>query len=142
MKRSAAEEVDLLRGLYAPPASPASPAETAAPEVFEYPHCGRNFPRAEVRLGQHTDGRWMWATSYLTANGGSSYALLPKWGNFAATHEEALQEAVDELRDRLTKHARLCERWHHATDVPQAHALLGWLGAPQPAQADLFGAVA
>lgn len=122
MKRPAAEEIDLLRGLYAPPAAP---AETAAPEVLEYPHRGYNFPRAEIRLGQHDDGRWMWATSFHTALHGVSYALLPKWGNFASTRDEALQGAVDELRKRFK-------------GKDDCAALGRWLDTIRTAQNDLF----
>lgn len=86
-------------------------------------------PNATITLGQHDDGRWMWATDYSTTNHGAGYACLPKWGNFAATRDEALQCAVDELR----------KRWRNKADCA---ALQRWLDTLQPQQADLYGRTA
>lgn len=60
---------------------------------------------AEVKVVPH-EGRWMWAASLNSQNGSASgYAPLPKWGKFAATPGEALQQGlveVREFRERVT----------------------------------------
>jgi len=52
-----------------------------------------------MRQAQHDDGRWMWATG--TCGGG--YKVGPKWGNFAATQQEATRYAAAELLDAAQK---------------------------------------
>lgn len=63
------------------------------------------------------DGRWMWATAFsIDGQGGSGYRVGPKWGKFAASMEDAIYWAVQELQSGISKHARSrhrdeIERW-------------------------------
>lgn len=100
------------------------------PVVFPMPGKSMSHRMTYLTLCQHDDGRWMWAVSYWCDQGGSSYAPLPKWGNYAETQDEALTEAIAELRERLTR------------DSADARAIHAWLDTLTPAQADLFGVAA
>lgn len=60
-------------------------------------------PRAEVRIAQADDGRWMWGVSYASTTGGFGYAPLPKWNNWAPTREDALRRGAMELREKLVR---------------------------------------
>ncbi len=63
------------------------------------------------------DGRWMWATAFsIDGQGGNGYRVGPKWGKFAATMEDAIYWAVQELQAAIAKYARSkhrdeIERW-------------------------------
>lgn len=59
------------------------------------------FSNARIQLAQHTDGLWMWSTSTYFMNGGRTYRVGPKWGNFADTRDEALHAACNEIRDGI-----------------------------------------
>ena len=57
---------------------------------------------ARIELHRHcATGLWMWSTSFNTAMGGRSYRVGEKWGNFAATRDDALFYAITEMRERL-----------------------------------------
>jgi len=53
-----------------------------------------------IELARHTDGRYMWGTSFHTPTGGSGYRVGPKWGKFAHSAIEALQHARIEIAER------------------------------------------
>ena len=63
------------------------------------------------------DGRWMWATAFsIDGQGGNGYRVGPKWGKFAASMEDAIYWAVQELQSAIAKYARSkhrdeIERW-------------------------------
>ena len=67
--------------------------EISSPEIAANRHT-----RARVQLCQHTNGLWMWSSSIYYVNGGRSYRVGPKWGNFADTKDEAIHAACDEIR--------------------------------------------
>ena len=73
------------------------------PEVIAMPR-QKNTDRASIELGQHTDGRWMWATSCCEDYKYRGYCCGAKWGNFAPTRDAALRCAVEEIL-AITKHA-------------------------------------
>lgn len=56
----------------------------------------KNGCQAEIGLGQHTDGRWMWAVSWWDGISGQAYGVNAKWGHFADTRNVAIDLAVDE----------------------------------------------
>ena len=60
-------------------------------------------PRAEISAVQHDDGRWMWAFSFVTHNGGQGFAPLPKWGHFAESETGALNAAAQALLYELSR---------------------------------------
>lgn len=67
-------------------------------EYLHLPRKGNVNPLAEIELHRHSDGQWMWSASYgLLSGSGSSYKVGPKWGRFAATRDDALSAAIDEL---------------------------------------------
>ena len=63
------------------------------------------------------DGRWMWATAFsIDGQGGNGYRVGPKWGKFAASMEDAIYWAVQELQSAVAKYGRSkhrdeIERW-------------------------------
>lgn len=70
-----------------------------------------------IQLHQHTDGMWMWGTSFQLKNcTGGGYQVGPKWGRFAQTREDALYHAAQELRDRIAHEP-----------APLCRAILAWL---------------
>lgn len=89
-------------------------------------------PKAEVRLAQSDDGRWMWAVSFSSSSWGFGYAPLPKWGKFADTRAAALAAGVAELL------AELCKTQHDKKPT----AVIAWLESlhvsAEPAQMELF----
>ncbi len=88
-------------------------------------------PQAHIEVVQHDDGRWMWAISFYTADGGEGYAALPKWARFAPTEGAARAAGIAELRERLARRT-----W---AGKPQALALMAWLDAlDAPVQGALF----
>lgn len=90
------------------------------PEVMRFD--GGTCLFAKVELGQHTDGRWMWAMSFFTAKHGAGYACGPKWGNFAEDRITALDSAIAELRERAGP-----------------GEIADWAESLNPRQASLFG---
>lgn len=105
--------------------------------VLQYPgpnpsrRGGVFFPHAQIRVERHTDGRFMWAHSFSTSQGGEGYAPLPKWGNFASTEREAIEAAVAELLERLDQRS-----WR---DNAQARDLRTWAEEVRaPVQGGLF----
>jgi hypothetical protein len=53
---------------------------------------------ARIELHPHRE-KWMWGISYrIAGREPQGYPVGAKWGRFAPTVEDALQEAVDELR--------------------------------------------
>jgi hypothetical protein len=73
---------------------------------------------AEIELHREPEG-WMWSTSWGTGGAGSSYKVGRKWGHFAATREDALHYAIEELRGRLDAR-RSC------IDPATISAILSW----------------
>lgn len=63
------------------------------------------------------EGRWMWATAFsINGQGGNGYRVGPKWGKFAASFEDSIYWAVQELRESIAKYSRSnevveIERW-------------------------------
>lgn len=51
----------------------------------------------EIELAQHADGRWMWSVSWQIGTSGSGYRIGPKWGRFAPSRAEAIEEAQAEF---------------------------------------------
>lgn len=43
------------------------------------------------------DGRWMWSVSWQIGTSGSGYRIGPKWGRFAPSRAEAIEEAQAEF---------------------------------------------
>lgn len=90
-------------------------AERAEPEAFSLElmrlHKWQNGREEDVALvGIQVvphEGRWMWSAELCASNGsGCHYAASPKWGRFSATAQEALQNAIGEVREfapRATK---------------------------------------
>jgi hypothetical protein len=70
-------------------------------EVLRLPHPRLAWDRARIELHRHTDGLWMWGTSWHADMAGCSYKVGPKWGNFAETRDDALHFAVDEVLSRM-----------------------------------------
>lgn len=54
----------------------------------------------EIELAQLADGRWMWSVSWQIGTSGSAYRVGPKWGRFAPTRAEAIEEAQAEFEAR------------------------------------------
>lgn len=74
-----------------------------------------NLDLARIELHPH-EGKWMWATGFAVELGGSGYHVGPKWGQFAATHDDALYWAIQEIREGIAKYERsrstvAIERW-------------------------------
>lgn len=83
-----------------------------APTVLKFGRWGRGFPIVTVEVGQHEDGRWMWATDIYTGTYGYGYKLNPKWHNFAATRREALDKAKHEVACRMShKDRKATAKW-------------------------------
>lgn len=59
---------------------------------------GDGTDRARIEIHPH-EGRWMWATAFsLDGYGSSAYQVGPGWGKFAASMEDAIFWAVQELQ--------------------------------------------
>ncbi|MCR5943971.1 hypothetical protein FG152_24680 [Ochrobactrum sp. XJ1] len=65
------------------------------------PHKRMAWHQAEIELHPHTDGSWMWSTSYQTSNRGSGYKVGAKWGKFAQSKEDAFFYACKEMQEQL-----------------------------------------
>lgn len=84
------------------PVDPNGPVIRESAEIAEVlEHCGRDRSHYRIELHPHTDGLWMWATSYQISFQGGGYRVGPKWGKFAEDRAGALYHACEELRDRL-----------------------------------------
>lgn len=83
---------------------------------------------AAIELGQHADGRWMWALSWQEGHSGSGYCLGEKWGNFAETRQSALDAAVAEGLQQTSRAYSECRN------------VRAWLEAMSQKQGDLFSA--
>ncbi len=70
--------------------------------AFRLPHPRYAWDRAEIEIHQHTDGLWMWSSSWCDGGQGSCYRVGPKWGKFAETRDDALFYACRELEQRLS----------------------------------------
>ena len=77
---------------------------------------------AVIEVGQHDDGRWMWATKLQTTTAGHGYACGAKWKHFAATRSEAISSAIDEIASMSYITPRIRD----------------WLKSLQPPQGSLF----
>lgn len=91
-------------------------------------------PHAEIRIVRHTDGRWMWAHSFTTYQGGEGSHPLPKWNRFASSESAAISAGIAEIIKRMDARC-----W----TGPQIEALREWAESLRaPVQADLFGMAA
>ena len=75
-----------------------------SPEILSMPTT-RN-ASAEIELGQHTDGRWMWAISWREGFTASGFCCGAKWGRFAGTRQAALNGAIEEMKAATKAEAR------------------------------------
>lgn len=98
------------------------------PEIISLPISRRADARIEV--AQHTDGQWMWSTSWHEGFSGQGYAVGAKWGNFAPSRAVAITKAVAEIM-KQTESA--------ASDCSEVRA---WAARVCPVQGDLFGEAA
>ena len=69
--------------------------------VYRLRHPRLAWDRARIELHQHTDGLWMWSTSFCCDNSGGGYRVGAKWGKFAQTRDDALFYAASEIEARL-----------------------------------------
>ncbi|WOE76757.1 hypothetical protein [Alterisphingorhabdus coralli] len=72
-----------------------------ADETFTLEHPRMAWDSARIQLHQHDDNHWLWSTSFNTGLRGSSYYVGAKWGRFAASKNDALYYAIEELRERV-----------------------------------------
>jgi len=122
MKRADPRQFDFFAAI-APTRAPAAPrridpdGEVVRGDIMEtliLPHPRMAWDYARIELHPHTDGRWMWSTSWSDEQGGGSYRVGPKWGNFAQTRDDALFYACAEMRDRMRaggKVGQMILRW-------------------------------
>ena len=96
------------------------------PEILQM-RMTKKLAAAEIELGEHTDGRWMWAFSWQEGFSARGFACAAKWGRFAPTREHALDAAILEMRRDLEK---------RKDAKPEVSAWLETLS--RPAQADMF----
>lgn len=94
------QQLDLFAALRSPairlPCDPHGPViQGECDESLVLPHPRLAWPLAQIDLHRHTDGLWMWGIS----KAGGGYRVGPKWGRFAATRDDALHWAVQELLD-------------------------------------------
>jgi len=91
-------------------------------------------PRAEVRVAQASDGRWMWGISFTCNTGGMGYAPLEKWGKFATSRDEALNAGAQEMLGELLT------GWQDSKK--QTTTIVAWLQSllaqREPKQMELF----
>ena len=96
------------------------------PDLHQSPEVLRvEFSKVEgavIEIGQHDDGRWMWATKVQTTNAGYGYACAEKWKHFAPTRSEAIASAIEEIASTSYITPRIRE----------------WLASLQPPQGALF----
>jgi len=87
-------------------------------EFLHLPHPRMVWNRAEIELHRHTNGLWMWSTSWHCNEAGSGYRVGPKWGKFAETRDDALFYAIREITDRIS-----------GIDSADAKQILTWLAS-------------
>lgn len=91
--------LDMMRG--APIIRPVDPLgeviQGDPDEVLRLKHSRLAWDITRIELHQHSDGLWMWSVS--CAGGG--YRVGPKWGKFAATRDDALHHAAQELIEKM-----------------------------------------
>lgn len=113
-------QLNLFDALRSPPVrvpvDPDGPVIKTDPDfTFRLPHPRMAWDRADIEIHRHDNGLWMWSTSYMADMGGGGYRVGEKWGKFAATREDALFYACEELERRLdgqdTQDATLIRNW-------------------------------
>ncbi|NYT43138.1 hypothetical protein HZY97_20350 [Sphingomonas sp. R-74633] len=95
--------------------------QSAPDEMLSLAHPKMAWRWAEIELHQHVDGRWMWSTSFNTNGGGSGYRVGEKWGHFAASRDDALHYAIEEMREHLGR------RHLQAEERKSVRLILEWL---------------
>ena len=80
--------------------------------------------QCQIEVHPTPDGLWMWSTNYNVGYGGAGYKVGEKWGKFAATDEDALRFAVEELRFRLAEY-----RVNEKSETKIIHKILAWASA-------------
>lgn len=89
-------------------------------EVLEWmPNPRQLWRHARIELHREPEG-WMWSVSFSGCGGGSSYKVGRKWGRFAASRDDALHYAIEELRERMSR--------RHDDDDATARAIMAWAG--------------
>lgn len=68
--------------------------------VYRLPHPRLAWDYATIEIHQHDNGLHMWSASFHADQGGKSYRVGPKWGNFAETREDAIYYAACEILAR------------------------------------------
>jgi hypothetical protein len=70
--------------------------------TFALPHKRLAGDSCCIELHPAGEGLWMWSTGFSTDDGcGCSYKVGEKWGHFAASPDDALHYAREELKKRL-----------------------------------------
>lgn len=87
---------------------------------LEHPRMAWNY--ADIEVHRHTNGLWMWSTSYNCDMGGGGYRVGEKWGKFAETQADALYYACVEIEERLS-----------GSNGPDARKVLEWVKGIKPA---------
>src|SRR5690606_38100828 len=90
------------------------------PEAITMPTARK--ARATIELGQHSDGRWMWAVRWHDGFSGQGYCCAEKWGNFATTRQAALDAAIAEGLEQTSQAQGACptvRRWLASLSPPQ-----------------------
>lgn len=106
-------------------------AEIEPDFVFRLPHPRMAWDRAEIEIHRHSNGLWMWSTSYSADWCGHGYRVGAKWGNFAENREDALFYACEELERSLqgkeTHDVLLIQKWVLALkdDARAFHSVTG-----------------
>lgn len=88
--------------LFETPAARVNPRDRVCTddELYDTIELGDRHLGLRIELARHTDGRYMWSTSFHTPTGGQGYRVGPKWGKFANSPIEALQHARLEIAER------------------------------------------
>lgn len=116
------QQLGLFDALRAPPVrvpvdadGPVLDAKLDPDFTFTLPHPRMAWHRAEIEVHQHTNGLWMWSTSFTADMCGGGYRVGAKWGKFAQSRDDALFYACEELQQRLegkdTPDVVLIRRW-------------------------------
>ena len=120
------EQLSLFDAMRAPPIiRPVDPdgrvVQGRTCHLFALKYITLPWERARIEVHPSREGLWMWSTNYNTGYGMSGYKVGEKWGKFAATDEDALHYAVEELRDRMS-------RDQHKHKIEARH-ILAWASA-------------
>ena len=79
---------------------------------------------ARIEIHPH-EGRWMWSTAFcIDGQGSSGYRVGPRWGKFAASMEDAILWAVQELQANVSQYSQSRQR----DDIQR------WLGLYAPVE--------